>query len=70
MDPLTQRLVVAQELVAGLLQLVPAYQHGPAQQLLDAAAARLKLLDAQQQSTQPPLVAPSLVPPGTKVTTP
>ena len=63
---MTQRLVVAQDLVQSLVNLLslPAKAtREQGQQGLDNAAGRLKLLDAQMQAPPVPLNVPNLVPP-------
>lgn len=68
MDPLTQKLQVAQDLIKALLPLLPASAHAQAQTLLSAAQAKIQAIDAAVVAS--PLVAPTLVPPATAPSTP
>lgn len=74
MDKTTQRWQAVQDLVQQLvnaLTLPMRPDHTAVQAMLDAAAARVKAIDAQPSAPQIPLVVPSLVPaPATAGTTP
>jgi hypothetical protein len=61
MDPMTQKLQIAQALIQQLLMLVPPSQHAAAQVALDAAKTQLAAVEGQPAPA--PLVAPVFVPP-------
>lgn len=68
MDPLLQRLQIAQDLVQTLVGFLEAPIRPPrsaVQTALDAAGARVKALQAIEAQPMSPLVAPQLMPPTT-----